>query len=173
MINNIFKGNWGGGAYGMTLKEMSDCYIYGNKFIKNTTAIRMEGGSRNGFERNEFLDNGWAMNIQASCEDNVITMNNFEGNTFDMSTNGSLVLNTFNNNYWDKYKGYDLNRDGIGDVPYHPLSLFAIIAEQNPSAMLLFRSFMVTLLDETEKILPTITPDNFVDNKPLMKRLNI
>jgi nitrous oxidase accessory protein len=173
MIDNVFENNWGGGAYGMTLKEMSDCYIYGNKFVKNTTAIRMEGGSRNKFEKNEFLENGWAMNIQASCEDNVITLNNFEGNTFDMSTNGTLVLNTFDKNYWDKYKGYDLNRDGIGDVPYHPISLFAIIAEQNPSAMLLFRSFMVTLLDETEKILPTITPDNFVDNKPLMKRLNI
>ncbi len=32
----------------------------------------------------------------------------------------ALVLNTFNNNYWDKYEGYDLNSDGTGDVPLPP-----------------------------------------------------
>src|SRR5699024_329811 len=112
--------------------------------------------------------NGWGMKIQASCMDNEIRNNNFLGNTFDISTNGSLVLNTFNSNYWDRYEGYDLNRDKIGDVPYRPLSLFSVIVENTPAAMLLFRSFMVTLLDKTEKILPSLTPDNFIDNSPRM-----
>ena len=88
-----------------------------------------------------------------------------------MGTNGSLVLNNFDSNYWDKYEGYDLDKNGLGDVPYHPLSLFAVLSENNPSTMLLYRSFMITLLDKSEKILPTITPDNFIDNKPLMKSL--
>ncbi|MDV7399538.1 hypothetical protein RZS08_49450, partial [Arthrospira platensis SPKY1] len=113
-----------------------------------------------------FEGNGWAMKIQASCMDNVIVNNNFNGNSFDMGTNGSLVLNTFDSNYWDKYEGYDLNKDGKGDVPYHPLSLFSVLVEKNPSAMLLFRSFMITLLDKSEKVLPSITPDNFVDKSP-------
>ena len=115
--------------------------------------------------------NGWGMKIQASCMENEIVNNNFLKNTFDISTNGSLVLNTFNANYWDKYEGYDLDKDGMGDVPYHPLSLFAVLTENTPSAMLLYRSFMITLLDKSEKVLPSITPDNFVDNKPLMKSL--
>ena len=68
-------------------------------------------------------------------------------------------------------QGYDLNKDGLGDVPYHPLSLFAVLVEKNPSAMLLFRSFMITLLDKSEKVLPSITPDNFIDNSPLMHSL--
>ena len=131
----------------------------------------MEGGSRNKIEKNQFISNGWGMKIQANCMDNEIVNNNFLRNTFDISTNGSLVLNTFNNNYWDKYEGYDLNKDGVGDVPYHPLSLFAVLVESNPSAMLLYRSFMITLLDKSEKVLPSITPDNFIDNKPLMKSL--
>ena len=103
--------------------------------------------------------------------DNEIVNNNFKGNTFDMATNGSLVMNTFDSNYWDKYEGYDLNKDGIGDVPYHPLSLFAVLVESTPSTMLLYRSFMITLLDKSEKVLPSITPDNFIDNSPLMKSL--
>ena len=111
------------------------------------------------------------MKIQASCMDNTIKKNNFIANTFDISTNGTLVLNTFDNNYWDKYEGYDLNKDKIGDLPYHPLSLFSVIVEKNPPAMLLFRSFMVTLLDKSEKIIPSLTPDNFIDNSPLMRPL--
>jgi nitrous oxidase accessory protein len=171
MFNNYFEENWGDAAYGLLLKEISDSYIIGNKFIRNTSGIYMEGTSRVQLEKNIFKDNGWGMKVQASCMDNVISFNNFLSNTFDISTNGSLVLNHFNNNYWDKYEGYDLNRDGIGDVPFHPLSLFAVITENNPSAMLLFRSFMITLLDKSEKILPSITPDNFVDETPEMKSL--
>ena len=111
------------------------------------------------------------MKIQASCMDNEVVSNNFLKNTFDISTNGSLVLNTFNSNYWDKYEGYDLDKNGVGDVPYHPLSLFAVLTEKNASTMLLYRSFMITLLDKSEKVLPSITPDNFIDKTPLMKSL--
>ena len=81
------------------------------------------------------------------------------------STNGSLVLNKFNANYWDKYEGYDLDHDGSGDVPYRPLSLFSIIIDNNPIAMLLYRSFMVNLLDKTEKLIPSITPEDFRDDQ--------
>ena len=171
IFNNTFEENWGDSAYGLLLKDISDSYIYGNTFAKNTSGIYMEGTSRVRVERNQFLKNGWAMKIQASCMDNEIYENNFIGNTFDTGTNGSLVLNTFEKNYWDKYEGYDLDKDGMGDVPYHPLSLFAVLTENTPSAMLLYRSFMITLLDKSEKVLPSITPDNFVDNKPLMKSL--
>ena len=49
-----------------------------------------------------------------------------------MGTNGTLVLNKFYNNYWDKYEGYDINKDGIGDVPYHPVSMYSMVVEENP-----------------------------------------
>lgn len=173
MFNNTFTENWGDAAYGLMLKEISDSHIFGNSFSKNTSGIYMEGTSRIKVDRNSFSYNGWGMKIQASCMDNEITKNNFEGNTFDVSTNGTLVLNTFNGNYWDKYEGYDLNKDNVGDVPYHPLSLFSVIVEKDPPAMLLFRSFMVTLLDKSEKIMPSLTPDNFIDNTPRMRPVNI
>lgn len=171
MFNNYFEENWGDSAYGLLLKEIADSYIFNNRFARNTSGIYMEGTSRIKVEKNSFESNGWGMKIQASCMENEIVNNNFLKNTFDISTNGSLVLNTFNANYWDKYEGYDLDKDGMGDVPYHPLSLFAVLTENTPSSMLLYRSFMITLLDKSEKVLPSITPDNFVDNKPLMKSL--
>jgi nitrous oxidase accessory protein len=173
MMNNTFEENWGDAAYGILLKEISDCFMGGNKFIKNTSAIFMDGTNRMRVEKNEFKANGWGMKIQANCIENIIEYNNFIGNTFDISTNGTLTLNTFNENYWDKYEGYDLNKDKIGDVPYHPLSLYSVIVETNPPAMLLYRSFIVSLLDKSEKIIPSLTPDNFIDLKPRMQSLKL
>ena len=173
MMNNTFKDNWGDAAYGLLLKDISDATIFNNRFINNTSAIFMDGGNRIKVEKNTFKANGWGLKIQASCMDNVIENNNFLGNTFDVSTNSTLIQNRFIANYWDKYEGYDLNKDGIGDVPYRPLSLFSVIVESNPPAMLLFRSFMVSLLDKSEKILPSLTPENFIDNTPLIHALKL
>ncbi len=171
MVHNYFEENWGDGAYGLLLKEITDSYIENNRFEKNTVGIYMEGASRIKLEKNVFECNGWAMKIQASCMDVAVSKNNFKSNTFDVGTNGSLVLNTFNNNYWDKYDGYDLDKNKLGDIPYRPVSLYAMIIDQNPTAIILFRSFMASLLDKTEKILPTLTPENLKDDHPLMKPL--
>ncbi len=169
MYNNLFKNSKGDASYGILLKEISDAEIIGNKFVGNTSALYLDGANRMVIEKNEFIGNGWGLKIQANCMDNVITENNFKGNTFDVSTNGFLVLNTFDKNYWDKYDGYNIDKDLYGDIPYHPLSVYSVIIENNPNAMLLYRSFMVSLMERTERLIPSLTPDNFVDGKPLMK----
>lgn len=173
MFHNYFKENWGDAAYGILLKEISDSYIDGNKFEKNTSGIFIEGASRIEMYNNSFKDNGWGLKIQASCMDIVLKNNNFIGNTFDVGTNGSLVLNTFTHNYWDKYEGYDLNRDKIGDVPYRPVSMFSMVVEKNPPAMILFRSLITVLMDKSEKVIPSLTPENLKDDHPLMKPLQL
>ncbi len=169
MENNVFEKNWGASSYGILLKDISDSHIKNNKFIQNTVAIHMEGSSRIEIENNIFKENGWALKVQASCDDNTFHHNNFYGNSFDIATNGSATLNKFYNNYWDKYEGYDMNRDGIGDVPYHPVSMYAMVVEQNPTTLILMRSFIVSLLDKAEKAIPSLTPENLVDNRPMIK----
>ena len=109
-----------------------------------------------------------ALRVQASCDDNVVSDNNFMSNSFDVSTNGQKVMNSFNNNYWDKYEGYDLNRDDTGDVPYRPVSLYAVTVEQMPHGLLLMRSFMVYLMDKAERLIPSLTPVNLMDERPRM-----
>ena len=172
MIHNIFEDNWGDGCYGIFLKEITDSYISGNQFRRNTTGIFMEGANRVMIKNNQFIKNGWALKIDASCLDDTLCFNNFLGNSFDVGTNGTLVSN-FEHNYWDKYEGYDLNKNNIGDVPYHPVSLFSMIVSKNPSAMILFRSVMASLLDKVEKLLPSLTPENIVDPEPYMKPLRL
>jgi nitrous oxidase accessory protein len=173
MLANTFTESQGGSAYGILMKEITDSRAEGNRFISNTCGIYMEGTTRVIMVGNIFSDNGWAMKIQASCVDNIVERNNFKGNTFDIATNGSLVLTKFSHNYWDKYEGYDLNQNGVGDIPYRPVSLYGMIAEKNPTTMMLYRSFIVSLLDKMEKIMPGITPEDLKDDSPLMKPLNL
>jgi len=173
MKQNQFEQNWGPSAYGILLKDITDSEIRNNIFYRNTVGIHLEGSSRLHIEENRFKSNGWAVKIQASCEDNEFTKNNFTGNSFDVGTNGTLVLNNFDNNYWDKYDGYDLDRDGTGDIPYHPVSLYSMIVEQQPHTLMLFRSFATQLLDKAEKAIPGLTPVNLSDQKPVMKPFSL
>jgi nitrous oxidase accessory protein len=166
---NHFEENWGPSSYGILLKDISDSYISQNSFLKNTVGIYMEGTSRIEVRRNLFLENGWAMKVQASCNENSFHHNNYYNNSFDIATNGSMVLNIFYNNYWDKYEGYDMNKDGIGDIPYHPVSMYSMIVEENPNALILLRSFTVALIDKAEKVIPVLTPENLIDAKPMLK----
>jgi nitrous oxidase accessory protein len=169
MLYNKFDNNWGNAAYAILMKDISDSYVEGNEFVKNTTGIFMEGSSRLKLYHNRFEQNGWAIRIQASCDDNVFSANDFIANSFDVATNGSLVLNKFESNYWDKYEGYDLNRDGTGDVPYRPISLFSMIIERNNASMMLYHSPIAALLDKAEQLIPSITPESFKDETPRMK----
>lgn len=173
MTENEFGYNWGSSAYGLLLKDITDSHIWKNTFEHNSAAVYMEGASRITLEQNEFRENGWALRVQASCDANVVRGNNFFGNSFDVSTNGSLVLNTFDSNYWDRYEGYDLNHDGVGDVPFRPVSLYAVVVERMPYGLMLMRSFMVYLMDKAEKIIPSLTPELLMDETPAMHPLNL
>ncbi len=174
MKHNLFVNNWGASSYGLLLKEITDSEIFENEFSGNTIGIRSEGSDRVKKYRNNFHRNGWAIRIMASSMDNLITENNFIDNAFDVSTNSRRhSRNNFEANYWDKYSGYDLNGDGFGDVPHRPVRLFSLIVERNPMALMLLRSIFVQILDLTERVMPTITPETLVDEKPLMRKVAI
>lgn len=172
MKNNNFIDNWGTTNYGLLLKEIYDGELSGNVFQNNTIAIFADGSNRIKIRNNEFRGNGWAMNIFSSCMDNEIAYNNFIANTFDLTTNGTRNNNDFHDNYWDQYAGYDLDRDGIGDVPYRPVKLFSYLIGKVPEAIILLRSFFVDMINIAEKVAPVLTPQSLMDERPRMK-LNI
>lgn len=173
MKSNRFLNNWGHASYGLLLKDITDGKILYNEFRNNTIGIFAEGANRNQFKRNTLKDNGWAVKIMGNCEKNLFTKNNFISNTFEITTNTTAHnFNEFTGNYWAKYNGYDLNRDGIGDIPYRPVKLFSYLVEQIPPSIVLLRSTFVDLLNLMEKVTPVLTPETLVDKKPLMKKVS-
>lgn len=173
MHYNQFLDNWGSSSFGMLLKDMRDSQITNNMFIRNTTAVRIDGSSRMEVEHNIFRENGWAIRILANSPDNHFTKNDFIDNAFDVATNSRRAYSTFDANYWSHYSGYDLDGDGYGDVPYRPVRLFSLIVEQNSTALILLRSIFVELLDIAERVAPVLTPETLIDENPLMREANL
>ncbi|MFN3875551.1 MAG: nitrous oxide reductase family maturation protein NosD [Flavobacteriales bacterium] len=169
MADNRFAANRGGSAYGLLLKEINDGEIRGNAFTDNTTGILVDGCNRIHVEGNLFRLNGWALRLYANATACAFIGNTFSGNTFDVATNGSLMLNRMEGNYWDRYRGYDLDRDGRGDVPHRPLGFFTMLVERMPHAMVFSRSLFVALLDRAEQVVPSLAPDALKDDRPLMR----
>ncbi|NDK55796.1 nitrous oxide reductase family maturation protein NosD [Pontibacter fetidus] len=172
MEHNTFEGNWGAAAYGLLLKEITASVIKSNTFRRNTTGIYMESSSRLDIQKNEFDKNGWAIRLLSSCIDDTFKLNNFTGNSFDVSTNGNSNMNHFENNYWDKYTGYDLDKNRVGDVPYRPVSLYSMLVEKVPPSVMFMRSFMVDMLDNIEKVLPSFIPESLIDEQPMMRKID-
>ena len=169
MHNNVFADNWGSSAYGLLLKDIYDSNITDNQFQRNTVGLYSEACNRVQIEDNNFESNGWAVKIMANSMDNVFTHNNFIANTFDIATNSRQNFNAFSQNYWNRYRGYDLDKDGIGDVPFRPVKLFSLLTEKNEPALMLMRSIFVEMMDLAESYLPILTPATLIDEEPLMR----
>ena len=171
MTGNLFEHNWGASSYGLLLKDMQHSRIENNRFYRNTIAIFSESSSNIDVRYNNFELNGYAVNIKSSSRENRFTSNNFIENSFDVTTDSPRNPNTFDGNYWSNYEGYDLDRDGIGDVPYRPVRLFSVITQRQPEALILLRSMLITLLDTAERIMPVLTPQALTDERPKIERI--
>lgn len=171
MEENRFENNWGPSSYGLLLKDILDSRIENNLFAENTIGIYADGSNRIFMTGNEFRQNGWALKMLGSCMDNTVSANNFISNTFDVITNTSANYNTYDGNFWNEYTGYDLDKNGIGDIPYKPVKLFSMIVSNLPVSIILLRSSLVDLINFAERVTPSLTPQSLSDSSPLMKRI--
>ena len=172
MYENNFYHNWGSASYGILLKDISDSRIEKNIFDENSIGLYMEGCSRITIEKNNFMKNGWALKLMANSMENYFYDNNFVANSFDISTNSRQNFNTFEKNYWADYEGYDLNKDGFGDIPFRPVTMFSMMIESHPTSLVLLHSLFIDILNIAESIIPAITPEALIDPSPRMRMIN-
>ena len=109
--------------------------------------------------------------MSGGCLDNHFSFNDFLYNSNDLVINGRVNNNSFDNNHWSSYTGYDLDKDGAGDVAYRPVKLYSYIQGQVPESIILMRSFFIDLLNFSEKVSPVFTPENVLDHRPLLNRV--
>jgi len=170
MYKNKYIYNSGPANYGLLLKEIVNSEMKDNLFYKNTFGIYMEDSNRTLFENNTFRENGIGIKLMANCENNIFRKNNFINNIFDVTTNSRQNYgNLFTENYWSNYRGFDLNKDGYGDIPYKPVTLSSYLFEKYPLLFILLKSFFIYLIDLAESQIPTLTPIDMKDQKPSLK----
>jgi nitrous oxidase accessory protein len=178
VINNLMAAGDPGEGMGLGLKEAGNVRVSGNRFLRNPTGVFIDTSPiqishENSFTGNafEFCDTG--VMFHSSEKRNVFTDNAFQGCAYAVRVDGhgdaTDVL--WAGNYFEDYAGFDLDGDGIGDIPHEPRSL----ANQLTSTREQFRFFRGTpalgLLDVVSRVLPMLTPKVlFTDPTPRLHR---
>lgn len=73
-------------------------------------------------------------------------------------------------NYWSDYPGYDADGDGVGDVPYEPVAVFANMMDENPMLRAFLYSPAQRALDMAGRLFPIYRPKPVMtDEAPLME----
>jgi nitrous oxidase accessory protein len=157
----------------MLLRDCSDGEFSDNRLVDNTVALFLDGSNRNRFERNLIQDNGWGVNLFASCADNVWTRNDFIHNDYPVALDMRRTRNRFDDgargNYWSEAGTWDLDGDGLGDAPHGPVTAFAFVSKQYPDLAVLAKSPAVAALGVAERVFPSLRPSQAVDSFPLTR----
>lgn len=124
------------------------------------------------FHRNRIADCRIGVHVTAGSDDDRFYGNVFLNNRIQVK----YVQNTRSEwswrgvgNYWSDYRGWDLNGDGFGDVPYRPNSGVDVLLWKYPTASLLMSSPAVLALRYVQRAFPVFTPPGVQDSHPLMR----
>ncbi len=123
--NNDLAGASGAAGMGIGFKECDAVMLINNRIVANTSGVYLDFTPRDPrqavvFEGNLFALNNIAIRTHSSERGAVFRRNDFHENDvlIEVDGNGDALQVVFENNYWAAYAGYDLNRDGTGDVAF-------------------------------------------------------
>ncbi len=138
--DNLFADSGGAAGMGLGLKESGNVQVERNLFVHNTVGAYLDTSpfwpdDRNRFEGNVFRLNDVAVSFHGSAKGNVFRGNGFRDSQIQVEVEGrgNAREATWRGNAFDDYAGYDLDGDGIGDVPYELRSLSSDLVAEAPA----------------------------------------
>jgi nitrous oxidase accessory protein len=171
--SNVFARCRGFRAYGILLQSMSRVEARSNLMLDNSRGIFMNNVDSSQFENNDVVDNDLAIQLNGGCENNLFARNNFINNLsdllLDVSDRETKWSDDVGGNHWSGYKGYDLDRDGIGDVPFDIQNVFQVMESKTPEVRFYLLSPAAEVLQAAERALPILNLGDASDPKPLLK----
>lgn len=169
---NAFMHNRGFTSFGILLQACDECSAESNTIIDNGVGIFMEAVRLSSFRKNLIAANNVALQMFTSSERNTFSENNFVENLSPLQLIGKKSSTMWEErgrgNYWSDYDGYDLNDDGIGDVPHKIQNLFEYMEGNYPRLRLYLYSPAAHALIAAEKAFPVIQVTHELDNAPLL-----
>jgi nitrous oxidase accessory protein len=116
--------------------------IEGNVLALDDVAIRMHSVERGAiFRGNDFRD---------------------DAETIEVDGGGDALSCDVRGNHFSEYEGYDLDGDGIGDVPHRVSALSSELADAHPALKLFHGTAAMQLVDAIAHAVPLL------DRKPLL-----
>jgi nitrous oxidase accessory protein len=152
----------GGTGVGIVLKDVDGVRIAENVIARNRIGLKAEGTTRTGdieaaILRNRFDSNDTAVALSPSA-DLGFGANTFENNMTDVHAEDRGVARrndwTFEGtgNRWSSYAGYDLDGDGVGDVPHAASGALQLILADVPALQLYRGSPALNALDSAQEL---------------------
>lgn len=170
---NAFVHNRGFSSFGILFQECNDLLAEDNFVVDNATGIFMEALRATTFRHNTIANNDVAMQMFSSSDANVFTENNFIGNLSPLQLIGRSTTTHWSQNgrgnFWSDYDGYDLNEDGLGDVPLKIQNIFEYMEGNHPRLRLYLDSPAARAMAAAEKTFPILRGSREIDDAPLMK----
>lgn len=167
VTTNHFHYN-GAGAVIFDCKHIS---MSENKFAHNATGLSIQDASHSLWEKNQLYNNRIGLELKKYGKENVFSENRLTGNVMQVvsaSKNVSLSSNRLGN-YWDDYRGYDFDRNGIGDTAYIPSNTYAHLVGKKQSYQFFFETPAVTVMNVLDqKLSPSFDEREVSDPYPLM-----
>jgi nitrous oxidase accessory protein len=179
--DNVFADSGGAAGLGLGLKESGDVEVRGNLFVHNTTGLYVDTSplwpdDRNRIEGNLFRLNDVAVSFLGRSAGNAFRGNGFRDSRVhvEVAGGGDAREAVWRGNTFDDYAGYDLDGDGVGDVPYELRSLSSDLVATRP-ALAFFRGTPALALVETiGRIVPLFEPRLLVvDEAPLLTPVGV
>jgi nitrous oxidase accessory protein len=159
--------------HGIMLNYANRSEITGN-FVRNVKGkcSFIYNSNKNQFSGNWFQGCGIGIHFTAGSEDNNILGNTFIGNRTQVkyvSTRWAEWSEDGRGNYWSDFAAYDIDGDGIADMPYRPNDSMDHVLWTQPAAKLLLGSPAVQLVRWSQSAFPALLPGGVVDSAPLMQ----
>lgn len=133
-------------------------------FIYNSNANR--------FAANWFEGCDIGIHFTAGSEKNEISGNAFVRNRTQVKYVGTRSLDWSaggRGNYWSDNPNFDLNGDGLADMPYRPNDVMDKVLWTTPEAKVLANSPAVQTIRWAQSQFPALLPGGVVDTHPLIK----
>jgi nitrous oxidase accessory protein len=172
---NTFARCRGFRAYGILLQSMSEVTSRQNLVLDNSRGIFMNNTDASVFARNDVVDNDLAIQLNGGCDGNRFAANNFLGNLtellLDVSDLETAWADDDGGNHWSSYRGFDLDRDGIGDVPFGIQNVFQVLESDVPEVRFYLLSPAAEVLRAAEEGLPILRLGDAQDPAPRMRAM--
>jgi nitrous oxidase accessory protein len=175
--HNIFAHNRGFASYGILFQDCKGIVADSNIIFDNAVGLFFEASSGNRIARNIIAQNDLALQIFQNSNGNIFFENNFIDNLSPLSIVGKRTESHWSwngrGNYWSSYDGYDLDGDGIGDVPMKIQNVFNYLESRSPNLRLYLYSPASQALAAATKAFPIIKINEELDPAPLMKPVDV
>jgi len=178
---NLFAESLGAAGVGFGAKESGSLDFSRNLVVGNTTGIWLDTSPLDPQNQNSFVENVIRLGDAGVVFHGRVDGNLFEGNSLRdnlvpvrVEGRGDALASSWRNNDFDDYQGYDLDDDGLGDLPFELRSLTGELTSRAPALAFFRGSVAMSLIEAVGRLLPLFEAKTLlVDPAPRMAPLDL